>query len=65
MPSTYSNSYLQSVLQKEKENTIALFDLPKNFFEISNVLFNITENDFEDIKKTRNYVADIRANQNK
>ena len=65
IPSTYSNSYLQSVLQKEKENTIALFDLPKNFFEISNVLFNITENDFEDIKKTRNYVADIRANQNK
>ena len=61
IPSTYSNSYLQSVLQKEKENTTALFDLPQNFFEISNILFNNAEDDFEDVKKTRNYVADIRA----
>lgn len=61
IPSTYENSYLKRVLDIEKENKESLFDLPPNFFEISNILFNNAENDFEDIKKTRCYVADIKA----
>ena len=48
-----SVSYLSSVLESEKENKNSLFDLPPNFFEISNILFNNAEDDFDDIKKTR------------
>ena len=66
IPSTYENSYLNGVLESEKENKTSLFDLPPNFFEISNILFNNAEDDFEDIKKTRCFVADIKTiRQNK
>ena len=66
IPSTYENSYLNGVLESEKENKVSLFDLPPNFFEISNILFNNAEDDFEDIKKTRCFVADIKTiRQNK
>ena len=66
IPSIYENSYLNGVLESEKENKNSLFDLPPNFFEISNILFNNAEDDFEDIKKTRCFVADIRTlRQNK
>ena len=66
IPSIYENSYLNSVLESEKENKNSLFDLPPNFFEISNILFNNAEDDFEDIKKTRCFVADIKTlRQNK
>ena len=66
IPSTYENSYLNGVLESEKENKTSLFDLPPNFFEISNILFNNAEDDFEDIKKTRCFVADIKTiTQNK
>ena len=61
IPSTYENSYLNGVLESEKENKTSLFDLPPNFFEISNILFNNAEDDFEDIKKTRCFVADIKT----
>ena len=61
IPSIYENSYLNSVLESEKENKNSLFDLPPNFFEISNILFNNAEDDFDDIKKTRCYVADIKT----
>ena len=53
IPSIYENSYLNSVLESEKENKNSLFDLPPNFFEISNILFNNAEDDFEDIKTLR------------
>ena len=66
IPSIYENSYLNGVLESEKENKNSLFDLPPNFFEISNILFNNAEDDFEDIKKTRCFVADIKTlRQNK
>ena len=66
IPSIYENSYLNGVLESEKENKTSLFDLPPNFFEISNILFNNAEDDFEDIKKTRCFVADIKTiRQNK
>ena len=66
IPSTYENSYLNGVLESEKQNKASLFDLPPNFFEISNILFNNAEDDFEDIKKTRCFVADIKTiRQNK
>ena len=66
IPSIFENSYLKGVLESEKEDKKALFDLPANFFEISNILFNNAEDDFEDIKKTRCYVADIKTiRQNK
>ena len=66
IPSIYENSYLNGVLEGEKENKNSLFDLPPNFFEISNILFNNAEDDFEDIKKTRCFVADIKTlRQNK
>jgi len=66
IPSIYDNSYLNRVLESEKENKTSLFDLPPNFFEISNILFNNAEDDFDDIKKTRCYVADIKTiRQNK
>ena len=66
IPSTYENSYLNGVLESEKENKVSLFDLPPNFFEISNILFNNAEDDFEDLKKTRCFVADIKTiRQNK
>ena len=66
IPSTYDNSYLNGVLESEKENKTSLFDLPPNFFEISNILFNNAEDDFQDIKKTRCFVADIKTiRQNK
>jgi len=66
IPSIFENSYLNSVLESEKENKVSLFDLPPNFFEISNILFNNAEDDFEDIKKTRCFVADIKTiRQNK
>ena len=66
IPSIYENSYLNGVLESEKENKNSLFDLPPNFFEISNILFNNAEEDFDDIKKTRCFVADIRTlRQNK
>ena len=66
IPSIYENSYLNRVLEIEKENKISLFDLPPNFFEISNILFNNAEDDFEDIKQTRCCVADIKTiRQNK
>ena len=66
IPSTYENSYLNGVLESEKQNKVSLFDLPPNFFEISNILFNNAEDDFEDIKKTRCFVADIKTiRQNK
>ena len=66
IPSIYENSYLNGVLESEKENKNSLFDLPSNFFEISNILFNNAEDDFEDIKKTRCFVADIKTlRQNK
>jgi GINS complex subunit 2 len=66
IPATYENSYLNGVLESEKENKVSLFDLPPNFFEISNILFNNAEDDFEDIKKTRCFVADIKTiRQNK
>ena len=66
IPSIYENSYLNSVLESEKENKNSLFDLPPNFFEISNILFNNAEDDFDDIKKTRCFVADIKTlRQNK
>ena len=61
IPSIYENSYLNSVLESEKENKNSLFDLPPNFFEISNILFNNAEDDFDDIKKTRCFVADIKT----
>jgi len=66
IPSIYENSYLNGVLESEKENKNSLFDLPPNFFEISNILFNNAEDDFEDVKKTRCFVADIKIlRQNK
>ena len=66
IPSIYENSYLNGVLESEKENKTSLFDLPPNFFEISNILFNNAEDDFDDIKKTRCFVADIKTiRQNK
>ena len=66
IPTTYENSYLNGVLESEKENKVSLFDLPPNFFEISNILFNNAEDDFDDIKKTRCFVADIKTiRQNK
>ena len=66
IPSTYENSYLNGVLESEKQNKVSLFDLPPNFFEISNILFNSAEDDFEDIKKSRCFVADIKTiRQNK
>ena len=66
IPSIYENSYLNGVLESEKENKNSLFDLPPNFFEISNILFNNAEDDFEDVKKTRCFVADIKTlRQNK
>ena len=66
IPSIYENSYLNGVLESEKENKNSLFDLPPNFFEISNILFNNAEDDFDDIKKTRCFVADIKTlRQNK
>ena len=66
IPATYENSYLNGVLESEKENKVSLFDLPPNFFEISNILFNNAEDDFDDIKKTRCFVADIKTiRQNK
>ena len=66
IPSIYDNSYLSSVLESEKENKNSLFDLPLNFFKISNILFNNAEEDFDDIKKTRCFVADIKTlRQNK
>ena len=66
IPSIYENSYLNGVLESEKENKNSLFDLPPNFFEISNILFNNAEDDFDDIKKTRCFIADIRTlRQNK
>ena len=66
IPSIFENSYLNSVLESEKENKVSLFDLPPNFFEISNILFNNAEDDFDDIKKTRCFVADIKTiRQNK
>ena len=61
IPTIYENSYLNNVLESEKENKNSLFDLPSNFFEISNILFNNAEDDFDDIKKTRCYVADIKT----
>ena len=66
IPSIYENSYLNGVLESEKENKNSLFDLPPNFFEISNILFNNAEDDFDDIKKARCFVADIKTlRQNK
>ena len=66
IPSIYENSYLNGVLESEKDNKTSLFDLPPNFFEISNILFNNAEDDFDDIKKTRCFVADIKTiRQNK
>ena len=66
IPSIYENSYLNGVLESEKENKNSLFDLPPNFLEISNILFNNAEDDFDDIKKTRCFVADIKTlRQNK
>ena len=66
IPPIYENSYLIGVLESEKENKTSLFDLPPNFFEISNILFNNAEDDFDDIKKTRCFVADIKTiRQNK
>jgi len=61
IPTIYGNSYLNGVYESEKENKTSLFDLPQNFFEISNILFNNAEEDFDDIKKTRCFVADIKA----
>lgn len=59
-PQNLDNNSLKMILEHEKKES-ELFGLPNDFFEIANILFNQAEDDFDEIKVAKSYVADIMA----
>lgn len=60
IPPYYCENYLNETLLNEKNNKNSFCDLPENFFEIFQVLFENSKDDFEDSIKSKSLIEDIK-----